>query len=71
MKLLHVVLKREVDWLRGEVADDDYGRISQRCPLWLAYPGKYILIVVIEHDAGGRTESPIAMVERNKLAVPA
>ena len=67
---LHVVLERDLGWLRGEVADDDDGG-GDRCDcLRFADPGEDVLVVVIEGDVGSGVDGGIAVVERAELTVP-
>jgi len=67
---LYVCLERELDGLRGEIADDDDGGGDRRDGDGFADPGEDVLVVVIEGDVGTGVDGRVAVVEGAQLPVP-
>jgi hypothetical protein len=70
VKALDVGLERELDWLRGEVADHDQDRRGGRDGLGLADPGKDVLIIMVESDSGAVVDGGVAVMKPAKAAIP-
>ena len=63
-------LERELDRLRGEVADDDQYRGDRRDGLWLANPDEDVLVVVVEGDGLAVGDGGVAVVEFAEPTIP-
>ena len=70
VKAFDVGLERELDRLRGEVADHNQDRGNGRDGLGLADPGKDVLIIMVESDGGTGVDGGVAVMKCAKAAVP-